>query len=218
MGGGRDSRFSPMAGKSRIARMPNLAKELLRTRLEQAIACYSALDDEFLRVVEASAGLALDALRLPKGGVYLIGNGGSAADAQHWAAELVGRYLKERAPLNVHALTTNTSTLTALANDYPADQIFERMVRGHVGEGDLLVAISTSGNSQNILLAVKAAKNTGAKVVGVTGKDGGELAALCDEVFIAPSSDTPRIQEAHLLFGHMFCELIELGMFTAPAE
>ncbi len=194
--------------------MPTDWKQLVNQRLEQAVACYSALDDEFLRVVTASAELAVQALRQPKGGVYLLGNGGSAADAQHWAAELVGRYLDERAPLNVHALTVNTSTLTALINDYPPEQLFERIVRGHVGSGDLLIAISTSGNSPNVLAAVQAAKQLGANVVGVTGKDGGKLAPMCDEVFIAPSSDTPRIQEAHLLFGHLFCELVERQMFA----
>jgi D-sedoheptulose 7-phosphate isomerase len=194
--------------------MPNSTKELLQRRLDQAVACYTALDHDFLDTVEAAAELAVAALRQPKGGVYLVGNGGSAADAQHWAAELVGRYLSERDPLNVHALTVNSSTLTALVNDYPPEELFERMVRGHVGEGDLLVAISTSGNSANILAAVEAAHQAGAKVVGVTGKDGGKLAPMCDVTFIAPSHDTPRIQEAHLLFGHLFCELIEVAMFA----
>jgi len=193
--------------------MPNSTTELLHKRLAQAVACYSALGDDFLNTVEAAAELAVTALRRPKGGVYLLGNGGSAADAQHWAAELVGRYLAERDPLNVHALTVNTSTLTALVNDYPPEQLFERLVRGHVGAGDLLVAISTSGNSANILAAVAAARQAGAKVLGVTGKDGGKLASMCDVAFIAPSNDTPRIQEAHLLFGHLFCELIEVSMF-----
>jgi len=193
--------------------MPNSTKELLQKRLDQAVACFTALDSDFVDTVEAAADLAIAALRQPKGGVYLVGNGGSAADAQHWAAELVGLYLSERGPLNVHALTVNTSTLTALVNDYPPKELFERMVRGHVGDGDLLVAISTSGNSPNILAAVEAAHRAGAKVVGVIGKDGGKLAAMCDVSFIAPSNDTPRIQEAHLLFGHLFCELIEVAMF-----
>lgn len=193
--------------------MSNPETDLVQQRLQEAIACYTALGDDFLCAVQASADLAVAALKQPKGGVYLLGNGGSAADAQHWAAELVGRYLDEREPLNVHALTVNSSTMTALVNDYPAEDLFERIVRGHVGEGDLLIAISTSGNSENILRAVAAARGKGAKVVGVTGKDGGKLAPLCDAVFIAPSNDTPRIQEAHLLFGHMFCELVERRMF-----
>ena len=135
--------------------------------------------------------------------------GGSAADAQHWAAELVGRYLCERQPLNAHALTTNSSTYTALVNDYPAEEVFERQVIAHVRANDIVFAISTSGNSENILRAVSAAQKIGAQVVGVTGKDGGQLSNHCDICFIAPSNDTPRIQEAHLFFGHNLCEIIE---------
>jgi D-sedoheptulose 7-phosphate isomerase len=188
--------------------------DLLRRRLGEAQQTFAQLDDGFLAVVVQAAALAIRALRLDKGGVYMVGNGGSAADAQHWTAELVGRYLTERDPLNVHALTVNSSTTSALVNDYPPAEVFERQVRAHVGQGDVLVAISTSGNSENILLAVQAAHARGAKVIGVTGKDGGKLAPLCDVVFVAPSSDTPRIQEAHLLFGHLFCELVEAA-FTA---
>jgi D-sedoheptulose 7-phosphate isomerase len=183
-------------------------------RLKEAQAVYAALGEDFVGVVERAAELAITALR-SGGGVYLAGNGGSAADAQHWAAELVGRYLTEREPLNVHALTVNSSTYTALVNDYPPDDVFERCVRAHVREGDVFVAISTSGNSENILRAVAAAKARGAMVLGVTGKDGGKLAPLCDEAFIAPSKDTPRIQEAHLLFGHCWCELVEAAFTPA---
>lgn len=181
---------------------------ILHQRLKEAQQTYLALGDSFVDAVKQAANLAIDALR-GEGGVYLAGNGGSAADAQHWAAELVGRYLLEREPLNVHALTVNSSTYTALVNDYPAEEVFERQVRAHVRTGDVFLAISTSGNSENILRAVAAARRQGAKIVGVTGKDGGKLRFLCDVVFIAPSSDTPRIQEAHLLFGHCFCEIVE---------
>lgn len=183
-------------------------RELLQQRLSEAQTTFTSLGPEFLDAVEAAAGLAIETLE-SGGGVYLIGNGGSAADAQHWAAELVGRYLTEREPLDVHALTVNTSTITALANDYPVERVFERQVRAHVREGDLLVAISTSGSSPNVLLAVDAAHARGARVVGVTGKGGGALAPRCDVAMVAPSSDTPRIQEAHLLFGHLWCELVE---------
>jgi D-sedoheptulose 7-phosphate isomerase len=188
-------------------------RALIAQRLTEAQEAYSRLDAAFLDAVEAAAALAVDALR-GEGGVYLLGNGGSAADAQHWTAELVGRYLTEREPLNVHALTVNSSNFTALVNDYPAEQVFERQVRAHVRAGDLLVAISTSGNSPNVLRAVEAAQARGAKVVGVTGKGGGKLAPLCDVAFVAPSDDTPRIQEMHLLFGHLWCELVEQA-FTA---
>ncbi len=180
----------------------------LQARLAEAQAAYACLDDAFLEAVETAADWAIESLR-GGGGVYLLGNGGSAADAQHWAAELVGRYLEERPPLNVHALTTNTSTLTALANDYPAEEIFERQVRAHVQKGDLLLAISTSGQSENVLRAVRTAQAQGARAVGVCGKGGGPLAELCDLAMVAPSQDTPRIQEIHLLFGHLFCERVE---------
>ena len=190
------------------------AAAVVSRRLEEAQRTYAALGADFVAVVGEAASLGIDALR-GGGGIYLAGNGGSAADAQHWAAELVGRYLTEREPLNVHALTVNSSTYTALVNDYPPEEVFERCVRAHVREGDLFVAISTSGNSENILRAVETAKARGAKVVGVTGKDGGKLAPLCDVVFVAPSSDTPRIQEAHLLFGHCWCELIEAAFTPA---
>ncbi|MCH2111542.1 MAG: SIS domain-containing protein [Planctomycetes bacterium] len=183
-------------------------KNLLEQRLEEAQATYARLDGTFLSEVQTAASWAIEALA-GGGGVYLVGNGGSAADAQHWAAELVGRYLTERDPLNVHALTVNSSTYTALVNDYPPEEVFERQVRAHVCEGDLLMAISTSGNSENILLATRAAQDRGARVFGVTGKDGGKLAPLADAVMIASSSDTPRIQEVHLLFGHLWCELVE---------
>ncbi|MDA1259958.1 MAG: SIS domain-containing protein [Planctomycetota bacterium] len=190
---------------------------LVARRAREARDVYASLGDEFARVTAAAAALAITALRRPGGGIYLVGNGGSAADAQHWAAELVGRYLCEREPLNVHALTVNASTYTALVNDYPAEEVFERQVRAHLRAGDLLVAISTSGNSLNVLRAVAAAKARGAQVLGVIGRGGGKLAPLCDLAFIAPSADTPRIQEAHLLFGHCFCELIERA-FTPPAR
>lgn len=188
---------------------------LLRQRLQEAQQTFAALGEDFLRVVQQAADFAIDALR-GEGGVFFAGNGGSAADAQHWAAELVGRYLLDRKPLNAAAFTTNSSTYTALVNDYPPEEVFERQVLAHVRAGDLFVAISTSGNSENILRAARAARRVGAKVVGVTGKDGGELPSLCDVTFIAPSSQTPRIQEAHLLFGHCFCELVESAL-ASPA-
>jgi len=184
------------------------ADALVRQRLLEAQKTYQALGEDFVCAVDDAAELAIATLKRG-GGVYLIGNGGSAADAQHWAAELVGRYLTEREPLNVHALTVNSSTFTALVNDYPPEEVFERQVRAHVRQGDVLVAISTSGTSANILKAVDAAQKQGAQVVAVTGKDGGDLAPLAEVSFVAPSHETPRIQEAHLLFGHCFCELVE---------
>lgn len=184
------------------------ADATVRQRLLEAQNTYQALGEDFVCAVDDAAALAIATLK-QGGGVYLIGNGGSAADAQHWAAELVGRYLTEREPLNVHALTVNSSTFTALVNDYPAEEVFSRQIRAHVRKNDVLVAISTSGKSPNILKAVEAAQQQGAQVIAVTGKDGGDLAPMAEVSFVAPSHDTPRIQEAHLLFGHCFCELVE---------
>ncbi len=184
------------------------SSDLLAKRISQAQSTFAALDQQFIAKVEQAATWAIETLK-GGGGVYIVGNGGSAADAQHWTAELVGRYLLERDPLNVHALTTNSSTFTALANDYPPEEVFERQVRAHVRKGDLLIAISTSGNSENILRAVTCAKDRGVKTFGVGGKDGGKLLSNCDDCMVAPSADTPRIQEVHLLFGHLWCELVE---------
>ncbi len=191
--------------------MPETAATLLSRRLAEAQAAYAALGPGFLGAVERAAEMALKTLRAG-GGIFLAGNGGSAADAQHWAAELVGRYLKDRRPLDVQALTVNSSAVTALVNDYPPEALFERQVRAHVKSGDLFVAISTSGRSENILRAARAARELGARVLGVTGRDGGALAPLCDLSVCAPTEDTPRTQEVHLLFGHLWCELIENGV------
>ena len=180
----------------------------MRARLSEACAVYGSLGEDFLRAVGEAAVWAEEALR-SDGAVFLLGNGGSAADAQHWAAELVGRYADEREPLNVHALTTNSSTITALVNDYPPNEVFERQVRAHVKKGDLVIAISASGKSENILRAVSAAQICGARVFGVTGNTGGTLAASCDGSFVSPATETPRVQETHLLFGHCWCELVE---------
>ena len=189
-------------------RMSHNNSDQLRTRISEAQATFAALSDSFIEVVEDAATCAIESLK-NGGAIYFVGNGGSAADAQHWAAELVGRYLRERQPLNAHALTTNSSAYTALVNDYPPEEVFERQVLAHVRANDTVFAISTSGNSENILRAVAAAEKVGAQVVGVTGRDGGKLLEHCGICFIAPSNDTPRIQEAHLFFGHSLCEIIE---------
>lgn len=143
------------------------------------------------------------------GTVYWVGNGGSAADAQHLAAELVGRFHYDRPPLRSHALTTNSSTLTALVNDYPAERVFERQAAAYCGANDVLVGISTSGNSANIGLAVAAAKANGCYTIALTGASGGTLAPLADLALRMPSTSTPRIQEGHILVGHTICELVE---------
>lgn len=150
------------------------------------------------------------------GKVLICGNGGSAADAQHIAAEFVGRYETERIALPAIALTTDTSALTALANDYNFERIFARQVEALGREGDCLIAISTSGNSPNVLAAVMAARSRGMKIVGFTGANGKRLAGLSDAAIMVPSERTARIQEGHITAGHIICELIDLG--TPQAE
>jgi len=148
------------------------------------------------------------------------GNGGSAADATHLAAELVGRFYVDRGALPALSLSDNASALTCIANDYDFGEVFARQVRAHGREGDVLVAISTSGGSPNVLAAVAAARELGLHVIGLTGEEGGELADAADLCLRAPSADTPRIQEAHMVVGHTLCELVELSLFgsTAPAS
>jgi D-sedoheptulose 7-phosphate isomerase len=141
--------------------------------------------------------------------VAFFGNGGSAADAQHIAAELIGKFKKERPPLNAIALTSNTSILTAIGNDFDFDEIFSRQVRANLDEGDIAVGISTSGRSKNVILGVQEARKIGAKTIALTGGDGGQLAPLCDLKVIVPSSDTQRIQECHIMIGHVVCELVD---------
>lgn len=150
------------------------------------------------------------------GKVVLFGNGGSAADAQHLAGELVGQFAPKRQALPAIALTTNTSILTAVANDYGYDAVFSRQVEALVNEKDVVVGISTSGNSPNVIEAIKLAKTKGAKTIGLTGGNGGKLAEVADLVLIVPSDSTPRIQEAHITIGHIVCELVEKEL-AAPA-
>jgi len=145
--------------------------------------------------------------------LWLCGNGGSAADAQHIAAELSGRYKYDRKPLPAEALTVNTSYLTAVANDYDFSMVFSRLVEAHGRNGDVLIAISTSGNSSNVVGAARVAKDLGLYVVGMTGRQGGKLATFCDVLLNVPSNNTPRIQEAHIMLGHIICEEIEKRLF-----
>lgn len=178
-------------------------------RLKQQL--YEDLD--FQRNVEVAADLCVEAF-IRNGKVLLCGNGGSAADAQHIAAELSGRFKKDRPPLYAEALHVNTSFLTAVANDYGFEHAFARMTQAAGNENDILIAISTSGNSTNILNAAIAARSIPMKVIGFTGNSGGKLAALCDVLIDVPSDDTARIQEIHILVGHMLCEIIEEKIFA----
>lgn len=146
------------------------------------------------------------------GKVLLCGNGGSAADCQHIASELTGRFIKDRIPINAIALTTDTSALTAISNDFSFNEVFSRQLQALGGPNDVLIAISTSGNSANIIEAVEFAKNKNIKVIGLLGNEGGKLGKICDISIIVPSTSTPRIQEAHILIGHTLCEGIEIEL------
>lgn len=170
-------------------------------------------DDALHRQIEAAVNLCTDALG--KGHkLLLVGNGGSAADAQHWAGELVNRFNFDRPGLPAIALTTDTSILTAIGNDYGYEHVFARQVEALGCSGDVLWAISTSGNSKNILRAIQAARGSGIGVIGFTGRRGGTMARECDLCLRVPSDMTPKIQEGHEIIGHLICNMIEREMFA----
>jgi len=180
---------------------------LLQHVMESTTLKQAFFELEAVRIVAQGQDMAE---RLKRGCRILVcGNGGSAADAQHFAAELSGRYVKERRALAGIALTTDTSALTAIGNDYGFERVFSRQVEALGRPGDLLVGISTSGNSPNVLLAVEAAKAQGMKTLGLLGRDGGKLLALCDESLVVPSTVTARIQEVHQMIYHFWCEVID---------
>lgn len=168
---------------------------------------------EFLNRIQQAAEMITESLR-GGGKIHFCGNGGSAADAQHLAAELSGRFYFDRPPLNAEALHCNTSYLTAVGNDYGYEFIFSRLLRGTANAGDVIVGISTSGNSKNILKAFEVAKELGVKIIALTGETGGAMKDFADILLNVPSKDTPRIQESHILLGHIICELVETAMFS----
>ncbi len=175
----------------------------------------SLLNDEtLLRTIESIVDIIVKAF---EGGhrIYFCGNGGSAADAQHLAAEFSGRFYTNRKALPAEALHTNTSYLTAVANDYGYEMVYARLIDG-VGEaGDILVGLSTSGNSSNIILAFEAAREKGITTIGFTGLSGGQMKSISDHLVNVPSTDTPRIQESHIMVGHIVCQLVEEKLFPA---
>jgi D-sedoheptulose 7-phosphate isomerase len=176
--------------------------------LEEHRRVADALLGEMIPSIEKAAAVIVD--RVAAGGrVLAFGNGGSAADAQHFVAELVGRYRRERRALAAIALTTDTSILTAVANDYGYDRVFERQIEAHAGAGDVAFGISTSGNSESVLKGLAAARSRGAATVALGGGTGGRLAAASDVALIVPSAVTARIQEAHITIIHVLCELID---------
>jgi len=161
-----------------------------------------------------AAALICGALR-SGGKLMLCGNGGSAADSQHIAAEMAGRFVNDRRPLAAVALSTDTSTMTCIANDYTFDEVFSRQVMGLGARGDCLLAISTSGNSRNVIRAAEAARTAGVHVIGLLGKGGGALRTICDVPIVVPSQVTARIQEAHIFIGHTLCALVEEALGLA---
>ena len=182
--------------------------------IEDSIATKQQIlsDSRLLETIQAVAEVMVKALREGKR-ILWCGNGGSAADAQHLAAELSGRFYYDRPPLNSEALHCNTSYLTAVANDYGYDLIYSRMIDGSCRAGDVLIGISTSGNSKNICNAFRKAKELGVITVAMTGESGGEMKQMADYLINVPSADTPRIQESHIMIGHILCEIVEASIF-----
>jgi len=192
-------------------------RSLALSSIQKSIETKKQLSKECLNEIVEMAHMIGTALREGRKVVF-FGNGGSAADAQHISAELVGKFKKARPPLKALALTTNTSILTAIGNDFSFDEIFSRQVSANLERGDVAVGISTSGRSKNVILGVQEAAKIGAKTIALTGGDGGLLATLCDHKVIVPSNDTQRIQECHIMIGHVVCELIDDAVEEPTAE
>ncbi|MBI5198521.1 MAG: D-sedoheptulose 7-phosphate isomerase [Nitrospirae bacterium] len=187
-------------------------EELVREEIRESIDIKKMILDRLIPDIVRAVELIINSFKSNKK-VLLFGNGGSAADAQHIAAEFVGRFKLERKALPAIALSTNSSIVTALGNDYDFDAIFSRQVEAWAKEGDLVIGITTSGNSPNVLRAINKAKEMEAVTIGLTGENGGKLNDLVDICIKVPSSNTPRIQEAHITIGHIICSLVEKSLF-----
>ena len=189
-------------------------KHYIYDQISQSMATKQAIleSEPLLDAIEVVAKACVAVYRNGKK-TMLAGNGGSAADAQHIAAELVGRYGFDRPSIPSLALTTDTSNLTAIGNDYGYDKVFSRQLEGMSQAGDLFIGISTSGNSQNIINAFESAKERGVTTVALVGRDGGKMGAMADYSIVIPSNSTPRIQESHILIGHILCDIIEKELF-----
>ena len=183
-------------------------QSIIRQEFTEHLKTTKASSERISEDIETTAKLCINSLK--KGGKILIfGNGGSAADAQHIAAELVGRYKNERKALSAIALTTDSSAITSISNDYGYSRVFERQIEALAKIDDVVIGISTSGSSKNVINGLAFAKEIGCTVIGFSGKDGGEMNALCDVNIAVPAEDTPRIQEMHIFIGHTICHLIE---------
>jgi len=187
--------------------------EDIRNQLQDHRALFEIIERDMAPLVNDMARMLADAFR--NGNKLLVmGNGGSAADAQHFVAEMVGRFKLERAALPAVALSTDTSILTAIGNDYGFDSVFSRQVEALAREGDVLAGISTSGNSPNVLKALELGRERGCRTIGLLGRDGGSIKPACDLALVVPSSDTPRIQEGHITIIHIVCDLVEKTLFA----
>ncbi len=187
---------------------------MIQSKIAESIAVKKLVlnDKVLIDKIQKAADIIINSL-LNEGQILFCGNGGSAADAQHLAAELSGRFYFDRPPLNAEALHVNTSFLTAVANDYSYDQIYARAIKGKGKKGDVLIGISTSGNSNNIVNAYKIANEIGMQVISMTGETGGLMKEDSNLLLNVPSTDTPRIQECHILIGHIICEIVEQSIF-----
>jgi D-sedoheptulose 7-phosphate isomerase len=189
-------------------------QSIIKFEFEEHLKTSQATFESIGHSVEVAAKLCLDCLKNGNK-ILLFGNGGSAADAQHIAAELVGRYKTERKGLAAIALTTDTSALTAIGNDYGYDCVFDRQVEALANTGDVAIGISTGGSSANVASALKLAKDLDCKTIGFSGRGGGEMNELCDINIVVPAQDTARIQEMHIVIGHTICHLIDLTFSEA---
>jgi D-sedoheptulose 7-phosphate isomerase len=189
---------------------------ILRNNIEQSIEVHGRLLDECLPVLSLAAEAMVSAYLQGRKAIF-FGNGGSAADAQHLAAEFLGRYLRERDPLPALALNANSSAVTAISNDYGYEHVFARQLQALAAPGDVAVGISTSGNSPSIIDALKCARRLGLFTIGLSGASGGRMRGLVDVLIQAPSEETPRIQECHILLGHALCDAVEQALSAEMA-
>jgi D-sedoheptulose 7-phosphate isomerase len=190
-------------------------QEKIKNIITESIAVKNKVlaDKTLIKTVEEIVTVIVDAFK-NNNRIYFCGNGGSAADAQHLAAEFSGRFYTDRDALPAEALHCNTSYMTAVANDYSYDVIYSRLIKGIAHKGDVLIGLSTSGNSKNIIKAFETAKEKGVITVALTGDSGGQMKSLSDYLLNVPSKDTPRIQESHILLGHIICQLVEEKYFV----
>ena len=193
-----------------------MAGNILRINVERSIEVHNQLLGACLPAMTAAADALISAYRAGHKALF-FGNGGSSTDAQHLAGEFLGRFLRERSPLPAVALADNTAAVTAIGNDYGYEQVFSRQLQALAAPGDVAVALSTSGNSRNVVEAVSCARKLGLFTIGFTGASGGRLRDLVDVLIAIPSDETPRIQECHILVGHALCDAVEQAITASPA-